>query len=93
MPSDFPIEPRGIEDANRPPLLRSQTGISAGVFHRMESVVFGIDYFNAHYGFDPRYYDPVATLGPDGITYLADGTYVDSQQTMHFVNGGVTLEW
>ena len=93
MPSDFPIAPRGIADANRPPLLRSQTGISAGVFHRMESIVFGIDYFNAHYGFDPRYYDPLPTTAPDGITYLADGSYVDSQQTMHFVNGGVTLEW
>ncbi len=92
-PGDFPIEPRGIADANRPPLLRSQTGISAGVFHRLDAVVFGIDYFHAQYGFDPRYYDPTPTLGPDGVTYLADGTFVDSEQTVQFVNAGATLEW
>ena len=86
MDTDVPIEPRGPEDINQPPLLRSQTGISAGVFHRIEQVVFGLDYFNAHYGFDPRYVDPDPT---DAV----QGTYVDSEQNVHAVNAGATLEW
>ena len=81
MPSDTPIE-----TVNEPPLLRSQTGISAGVFYRIENIVFGVDYFNAHYGFDARFYDPV-------ITDMVPGSYVDSKQTLNIVNGGVTLEW
>jgi hypothetical protein len=65
------------------PLIRSHTGISAGIFHRMENIVFGIDYFRAQYGFDAR------------LIELDDGTlsYVDVSQTVNIVNGGMTLEW
>jgi hypothetical protein len=64
------------------PLLRTQTGISAGVFHRLEQVVLGLDYFNANYGFDPN--------------RIASGTtqdYDQVSQTVHIFNAGVTLEW
>lgn len=66
------------------PLLRSQTGISAGVFHRIDSVVLGLDYFNASYGFDPQ------------LASQDDGTpprYIDISQNVNFVNAGLTLEW
>jgi hypothetical protein len=64
------------------PLIRSHTGISAGLFHRIDQVVLGLDYFNAHYAFDPR------RIGP------ADSpSYVEVSQTVHIVNAGVTLEW
>ena len=64
------------------PLVRSHTGISGGVFHRISHVVLGFDYFNAHYAFDPRRVGGVA--GP---------TYVEVSQTVHIFNAGVTLEW
>ena len=86
MPSDVPIEPRGPEDINQPPLQRTQTGISAGVFHRIEQVVFGVDYFNARYGFDPRFVD-------DNTADMVPGEFVDSAQTVNVLNAGVTLEW
>jgi hypothetical protein len=75
-----------IDTLNAAPLLRTQTGISTGVFHRVDQVVFGLDYFNARYGFDARLYDPNPsdTVPP---------TYVDSSQVVHTVNGGATLEW
>lgn len=64
------------------PLVRSHRGISGGLFHRIEHVVLGLDYFNAHYAFDPRV---VGTpTGP---------TAVEVSQTVHIVNAGVTLEW
>jgi Gram-negative porin len=75
-----------IETLEAPPLIRSQTGISAGLFHRIDSVVLGIDYFNASYAFDARFTDPDMS-GP------LEPTYVDSKQTVHIVNSGVTLEW
>jgi hypothetical protein len=76
IPEDGPITAPGR------PLIRTQRGISGGVFHRIDSVVLGLDYFNAHYGFDPR---------NDGT---ADAPrFVAIQQTVHIVNGGVTLEW
>jgi hypothetical protein len=78
MPSDPPITtPR------EPPLLRSQTGISAGVFHRIDAFVFGVDYFNARYAFDPRL---------DGLPGEPQ-QWVTSSQVVHIVNGGTTLEW
>ena len=77
MDTDIPIE---TVDAF--PLIRTQTGISAGVFHRMGHVVLGLDYFNAHYAFDPR-----------RITATAGPMYVEVSQTVHIVNAGVTLEW
>jgi hypothetical protein len=46
-------------------------------------MVIGLDYFNAHYGFDPR-----RVARPDGTT-----PYVQVEQRVHIVNGGVTLEW
>jgi hypothetical protein len=64
------------------PLIRTQTGISAGVFHRLGQVVLGLDYFNANYGFDPN--------------RIAEGTardYDQVSQVVHIINGGVTLEW
>lgn len=66
------------------PLIRSQTGISTGVFHRIEGVVLGLDYFNAHYAFDPA-----VVTGANGAPPRA----VEVKQTVHTVNGGVTLEW
>jgi hypothetical protein len=66
------------------PLIRSQTGISAGLFHRIEGVVLGLDYFNAHYAFDPA-----LVSGTNG----APASYVEIKQTVHIVNAGVTLEW
>jgi hypothetical protein len=80
MDTDTPIE-----TLNEPPLLRSQTGISAGVFHRIEQVVLGIDYFNARYGFDPRFFDDTTDAAPPA--------YVDSEQVVHIVSAGATLEW
>lgn len=75
-----------IETLEGPPLIRSQTGISAGIFHRIDSVVIGIDYFNARYAFDARFTDPDMS-GP------LEPTYVDSKQAVQIVNSGVTLEW
>jgi hypothetical protein len=80
MSLDIPISIVGAA-----PLLRTQTGISGGVFHRISHLVLGLDYFNARYGFDPRNVsDPAA---PNG------SRYVEVQQMVHIVNGGVTLEW
>jgi hypothetical protein len=75
-----------IDTLEGPPLIRTQTGISAGVFHRIDQVVIGIDYFNARYAFDARFTDPDMS-GP------LEPTYVDSKQTVQIVNTGVTLEW
>ena len=65
------------------PLLRTQTGISAGLFHRIDAIVIGLDYFNARYGFDPR------------LVGSADGSsrYVTVSQQVNIVNAGMTLEW
>ncbi len=60
------------------PLVRSHTGISTGIFHRIGQVVLGLDYFNAHYGFDPRF---------------TNNEFVEVSQTVHIFNAGVTLEW
>ncbi len=79
MPTDEPIE-----TPNAAPLLRTQTGISTGVFHRIDSFVLGLDYFNARYGFDARAVQPVAG-GPISV--------VNSKQVVHTVSGGATLEW
>jgi hypothetical protein len=68
-----------------PPLLRSQTGISAGLYHRIGQVVLGLDYFNAHYGFDARLVTNPAVPG----TTIGE----ENEQTVHTLNGGVTLEW
>jgi hypothetical protein len=75
-----------IDTLEAPPLIRTQTGISAGLFHRIDCVVLGIDYFNARYAFDARLTDPDMS-GP------LEPTYVDSKQTVQIVNSGVTLEW
>jgi hypothetical protein len=68
------------------PLIRSHTGISTGIFHRIDQVVLGLDYFNARYAFDPRFVDPddAGPLGP---------SFVEVSQTVQIVNAGVTLEW
>jgi hypothetical protein len=65
------------------PLPAAQRGISAGVFHRMGDVVFGLDYFNAHYDFDP-----VLVAQDDGTSM-----FEEPEQAVHFVSGGMTLEW
>jgi hypothetical protein len=67
------------------PLIRSQTGISAGLFHRIEGVVLGLDYFRAHYAFDPALKSGAGAGGA--------AAYVEVKQTVHTVNAGVTLEW
>jgi hypothetical protein len=75
--TDIPIDTVGAF-----PLIRRHTGISGGIFHRIDAVVFGFDYFNAHYKFDP--------------SRVAAGTaqdYVEVSQTVHVFNGGVTVEW
>jgi hypothetical protein len=79
IPSDVPLD-----TVDGLPLLRSQTGISAGVFHRIDSVVLGLDYFRAHYGFDPQ-----LASQDDG----SPAQYVDIEQTVNIINGGVKLEW
>lgn len=76
IPEDAPIETPGA------PLLRTQTGISAGVFHRIENIVIGLDYFNAHYGFDPL-----------NVGTLEARQFANIEQRVNIVNGGVTLEW
>jgi hypothetical protein len=78
MPSDPPVS-----TPNGPPLLRTQTGISGGVFHRIDAFVLGVDYFNARYGFDPRVVQPA--VGPARAE--------TATQVVHIVNGGATLEW
>jgi len=80
MPSDTPID-----TPNEPPLLRSQTGISAGVFHRIDAFVLGLDYFNARYGFDARVVQQPPGTGTASV--------VNSKQVVHVMNGGATLEW
>lgn len=76
MPSDTPIS-----TVDEPPLLRSQTGISAGIFHRIDAFVIGLDYFNAHYGFDAR------------LVSAPTVHQVNSVQVIHALNAGATLEW
>jgi hypothetical protein len=71
-----------IETVDAFPLIRSHTGISAGVFHRIDHVVLGLDYFNARYAFDPRV-----------VTTPAGPTAVEVSQVVHIFNAGVTLEW
>jgi len=73
--TDYPLD--SVDD---PPLLRQQRGISAGLFHRIEHLVIGLDYFNAYYGFDPK-------LDEDTMQYAS------YSQTVHIVNGGATVEW
>lgn len=80
MASDTPID-----TPNEPPLLRTQTGISAGIFHRIDAFVLGIDYFNAHYGFDARVVQQPAGSGPISV--------VNSKQVIHALNAGATFEW
>jgi hypothetical protein len=79
--TDNPIDTLGAA-----PLIRTNTGISAGVFHRIDSVVLGVDYFNARYGFDPHLADP----DDDGPL---PPRYEQVAQVVHFVNAGATLEW
>ena len=76
IPEDAPLETPNA------PLIRTQTGISAGVFHRIEHVVIGLDYFNAHYTFDP------VNQGT-----LEAPMYASIDQRVNIVNGGMTLEW
>lgn len=63
-------------------VLRTQTGISAGIFHRIDNAVIGLDYFNADYGFDPL-----------NIGTLAEWNFIKIRQRVQVVNAGVTLEW
>jgi hypothetical protein len=69
-----------IETPNAFPLIRTHTGISAGIFHRINHVVLGLDYFNAAYGFDPKFDAALAR-------------YVEVSQSVNIINAGVTLEW
>jgi hypothetical protein len=77
MPEDGPLETPNTAT------LRTQTGISAGVFYRIENSVIGLDYFNAHYGFDPVNTADTAEAP----------VYVDVEQRVHVVNSGLTVEW
>lgn len=77
-----------ITTLDQPPLLRRQTGMSAGLYYRVGHVVFGLDYFRASWGFDDRYITPPSSA-PPGTTFGV----VKSKQTVQTVNGGVTLEW
>jgi predicted porin len=80
MASDTPID-----TPNEPPLLRSQTGISTGIFHRIDAFVLGLDYFNARYGFDAHVVQQPVGTGPISV--------VNSKQVVHAVNAGATFEW
>jgi hypothetical protein len=75
--TDIPIDTVGAF-----PLIRKHTGISAGAFHRIDSVVLALDYFNAHYSFDPK-----------RVTGEGLNQYVEVAQTVHVFNAGATLEW
>jgi hypothetical protein len=79
MPSDSPVI-----TPNAAPLLRTQTGISGGIFHRIDAFVLGLDYFNASYGFDPRVVEE-----PIGSTPRV----IQPKQMVHTINGGGTFEW
>jgi hypothetical protein len=63
-------------------ILRTQTGISAGAFYRIDNAVIGLDYFNAHYGFDPL-----------NTGTLTERNFVEIEQRVQMVNSGVTVEW
>jgi hypothetical protein len=76
IPEDPPIESPGT------PLIRTQTGISAGVFHRIQHVILGLDYFNAHYGFDAL-----------NVGTLEARQFKNIEQRVNIVNGGMTVEW
>jgi hypothetical protein len=76
IPLDGPLE------APMTAMLRTQTGISAGVFYRIANAVIGLDYFNAHYGFDPL-----------NTGSLEAPVFVDIEQRIHVVNSGLTVEW
>ena len=77
-----------ITALDAPPLIRSQTGISAGVYYRFGQVVLGLDYFRADYGFDKRYITP-----PAGAPVGTTAAIVQAKQVVNALNGGVTLEW
>lgn len=66
------------------PIIRSHTGISVGLFHRINNIVLGLDYFNAAYDFDAR----VVTDSDTGALLTED-----QDQQVNIVNGGVTVEW
>ena len=76
IPEDGPLETPNTA------ILRTQTGISAGVFHRIDNTVIGLDYFNAHYGFDPL-----------NTGTLTEWNFIDIEQRVQVVNSGVTVEW
>jgi hypothetical protein len=76
IPEDGPLETPNLA------VLRTQTGISAGVFHRIDNAVIGLDYFNAHYGFDP--------LNTGTAT---EWKFIEIEQRVQIVNAGVTVEW
>lgn len=76
-------------DLDSPPIIRSQTGISAGLYYRLGlHVVLGVDYFQARYGFDKRYITP-----PAGAPAGSTAAIVEPKQVVNILNGGVTLEW
>ena len=77
IPEDGPLETPNTAT------LRTQTGISAGVFYRIDNAVIGLDYFNAHYGFDPLNTADTAEAP----------VFVDIEQRVQVVNSGVTVEW
>jgi hypothetical protein len=63
-------------------VLRTQTGISAGIFHRIDNAVIALDFFNADYGFDPL-----------NTGTLAEWNFIRIKQRVQVVNAGITLEW
>lgn len=71
-----------ISEIGAIPIIREHTGISVGVYHRIDNIVLGLDYFNADYNFDAH------------VVNLPTGPVAqDADQNVNIVNGGVTLEW
>ncbi len=77
-----------INEIDVAPVLRSQTGISAGFYWRFGQVVAGLDYFRASYGFDERRVTP-GPEAPAGTAYAI----LRPKQDVNTLNGGLTLEW
>jgi hypothetical protein len=84
-------------------VLRSQTGVSAGVFYSLsKNLVIGVDYFrfmmrwygarNSHYRLNA---DGSKALYPDGseIIDLDPGVIQADELDMNYVNAGVTFHW
>ncbi len=73
-----------LADVGAIPRLTQQTGISVGLYHRIDNVILGLDYFNADYDFETR-----LIMDPNTGAVVPE----ENAQNVNFLNAGVTLEW